>query len=107
MDHHASGFVDDNQVFVFVENIQRNILGAGFNILGLRHDKFKFVAFRHLGLGICDGHAAPHNLTVRNQTAKTCAGQRRLLWHIARKGLIKTCGRIGPDHNAYADGRHG
>jgi hypothetical protein len=54
VNHHACGFVDDGEVFVFVENVEGDVLGDGVERFGLRGaydlDGFAAVEFL-LGLG--------------------------------------------------------
>ena len=36
MDHHARGLVDHRQVVVFIDHVERNVLGHGFERSGMR-----------------------------------------------------------------------
>ncbi|MNU02799.1 hypothetical protein D3C72_2466160 [compost metagenome] len=34
VDHHTDGLVDDNELVVLIEDVERDIFGMGFGILG-------------------------------------------------------------------------
>ena len=54
MHHHAGGLVDDDQVVVFIENLQRDIFWQRGDIGGFFHRDFDQIILGQLRLGV--GH---------------------------------------------------
>ena len=52
VDHHADRLVDDDQLVVLVEDVERDVLGLGIWVLGRRRSEQQSVARLDLGLGL-------------------------------------------------------
>ena len=107
MHDHACRFVHHDQVVIFKNNVQRDVLGDNLGLLRHRHVNLEEIAFRNTRLAILgDNPIHPHE-TFRNQPRQPGSRQRGRLWHITRKRLIKTRWRQGRDWKAQQGSPHG
>ena len=90
VDNHARGFVNHNQVIIFIDHIQRNILWQDVAFFGLWHVDFDICTLKNLSLGVKNDNAVHFHRAIRDQTGQTGARQRCILWHITCNRLIKT-----------------
>ncbi len=71
MDHHACGLVDDGKMIVFVENVERNVLGKGMQRWRMR-SAFDLDGLAALELELrLGGLTVDANLTVLDQQLNT------------------------------------
>ncbi len=70
VDDHARRFVDDDQVFIFVQNGQRNVFGQSVSLNSVLDRDAENIAFFHLGLGIRHNHVCARNRTIRQEPRK-------------------------------------
>jgi len=106
MHHHPGRFVDDDKIVVFMHDVQGDIFGQRFHVGGVFHSDFENVTFGNARLGIPYGRAIFDNCALSKKLRQSRARQMRLLWHIARKRLIKAGRRVGADGHTD-DARHG
>lgn len=53
VDNHARGFVHDEEVVVFVDNVERDRFGKRFDVDGIGDGDLEDIAFGDLGLNVC------------------------------------------------------
>jgi hypothetical protein len=108
MHDHARGLVDDDQVRVLVQDVERDRLGHGVDLRRLFHGDRDRVAFGRCHAGIRDDRAVNRHGALCDQPDKARAAQRFLLWHVAAQCLIKARRRVGTDPELdEAGARHG
>ena len=91
MDAHAGGFVDDEQVVVFVEDIERNRFGFGAKrraLAGFDHDVFAAAKFLR---GLCCGSVHLHKPCF-DKLLQSSTGK---LWALGREPAVETGAAIG------------
>jgi len=99
---HTHGFVDHDQVVIFMPDIKRDILGARLKVFGDFDRDFDLIAFGQSRAGVCDDCAVYLHGRIRHQARKARAAEVGFLWHIARDRLIKTGRGIFPDNKGNA-----
>jgi hypothetical protein len=108
MDDHARGLVDDHEVGILVQDLQRDRFGHGVDLRRLLHGDGDGVALDRCRAGVRDDRAVHSHRPLGDQPGKARAAQRRLLWHVAAQCLIKARRRVGTDPELdEACARHG
>ena len=65
VDHHAGGFVYDNQIVVIENDVQGDVFGCGVYFDGFCNSNFEFVAFGHARFGVSHGQPSFGDSTFR------------------------------------------
>ena len=97
---HTLGLIDDKQVVVLIDDIQRDILGPGLDGLRVRQVDGVDFAGRHLILFV-DGRAAAGHKPLLDQILQRTAGQRRALPGqpgVQASAVAGGCGKLKPLH---------
>ena len=106
VNHHACGLVDHDQIRVFKHDLQRDFLGEDMTVFGLFHIDGDLLP--RFGATARIGYHCPVDThgPLFQQTPQPCARQVRILWHIARKRLIKARWRAVRDGKRNLTVRH-
>ena len=67
-EQHARRFVYHNQVIIFIDHIQRNVLWQDVTFFGLWHVDFNISAHKNLGLRIKNDNSVHFDRAIRDQT---------------------------------------
>ena len=100
MHDHACGFVHDEQVVIFEDDVEGDVFGEGFHVNGVGDRNIENVAYGHLGFDVGEWRAVFGDSAFGNQTCKARTAEVRGLWHIAGERLIKARRRGFADSNA-------
>ena len=107
MNHHASGFINHDQIVILINHDQRDIFANDITLDGRFNGYCDFIACRDLEPRVFDHRTVDCHSPRFDQTPQTRTAQIGLCWHIARKRLIKTRRRIFRDGKRYKGMGHG
>ena len=82
-----------------MQDVERQSLWQHLGVDGLLDGDFEDVSLDDLGLWIGYDLTGTPDRAVGQKAREPRPGQMRLLWHIARKRLIKTRRRLGADND--------
>ena len=106
MDDHAGGLVDDDQVRILVNDLQRNRFGNGCDLGRLLDRDFIDLSLADARLRVSHNDPAATDRPVGQQPGQARSAEMRLLWHIAGQRLIKARRRVCADDDVDGTG-HG
>ena len=94
MDNHARRFIDNDQIVILIKHLERDLFRADMALVRLLDADLDLVALTGAKPRVGDRRTIDRNRPPLDQLAKPRPRQRRLVWHIARKRLIKAGRRI-------------
>lgn len=97
VDDHSCGLVDDGNVSVFVDYLERNVLGPHMRVSGVLDRDLVDFSVGGAAIWVTDRGSVPGDVAIDQEPRQPGARQMRLLWHIAGKRLIKARRRIMTD----------